>query len=107
MFFSGIDKRPVIELPPPQHQDFAPSVPVAMAQGNIGSSIVTAAARIDRRSFLAAGGALVIGLSCAAPRGRAQSAAGQALNAWVRVGADDRVTIILSQSEIGQGISTT
>ena len=66
-----------------------------------------AAARIDRRSFLAASGALVIGLSCAGTRGRAQGARGQALNAWVRIGADDRVTIILSQSEIGQGISTT
>ncbi|MFN0303807.1 MAG: molybdopterin cofactor-binding domain-containing protein [Burkholderiales bacterium] len=27
--------------------------------------------------------------------------------AWVRIGADDRVSIIVSQAEIGQGISTT
>jgi isoquinoline 1-oxidoreductase beta subunit len=68
---------------------------------------LSTAAQIDRRSFLAASGAIVIGLSYLAPRAFAQSATGKALNAWVRVGADDRVTILLSQSEIGQGIATT
>ncbi|HEV2550850.1 MAG TPA: molybdopterin cofactor-binding domain-containing protein [Stellaceae bacterium] len=30
-----------------------------------------------------------------------------AVNAWVRIGADNSVTLIASQSEMGQGISTT
>lgn len=34
-------------------------------------------------------------------------AAAKALNAWVRIAPDDSVTLILSQAEIGQGISTT
>src|SRR5215470_20274074 len=29
------------------------------------------------------------------------------LNAWVRIGTDDSVTIIVSQAEMGQGIRTT
>ena len=68
---------------------------------------MSTAASIDRRAFLAASGALVIGLSCAAPRAAAQSGSAKALNAWVRIASDDRVTILLSQAEIGQGIATT
>jgi isoquinoline 1-oxidoreductase subunit beta len=30
-----------------------------------------------------------------------------ALNAWLRIAADDQVTIVVSQAEMGQGISTT
>src|SRR5579864_6643936 len=30
-----------------------------------------------------------------------------ALNAWLKIGTDDSVTIIVSQAEMGQGISTT
>src|SRR5216684_5271468 len=30
-----------------------------------------------------------------------------ALNAWLRIGFDDTVTIIVSQAEMGQGITTT
>src|ERR1041384_2686559 len=77
-----------------------------------GAGIVTLAARIDRRSFLATGTALVVGMSCAVGRAAAQPAGSSTrnaapLNAWVRIGADDGVTIILSQAEIGQGVSTT
>lgn len=70
---------------------------------------------VDRRSFLKTGMAgaagLVIGFYlpgrfealAASPAG---SAAPAALNAWMRIGADDRVTILIDKSEMGQGILT-
>ena len=65
--------------------------------------------RVDRRSVLVGAGALVIAFQLG-DDGRAATktgSAGQALNAWVRIGSDDSVTLMLSQCEIGQGISTT
>jgi isoquinoline 1-oxidoreductase beta subunit len=68
-----------------------------------------------RRSVLKvgalAGGGLVLGASLpfgpalASARGAPATAA--ALNAWVRISASDQVTIVVSQAEMGQGISTT
>jgi isoquinoline 1-oxidoreductase beta subunit len=54
----------------------------------------------------AAGGGFLLGLSLP---GRAASGAGARFvpNAWIRIGADDSVTLMLSQVEIGQGIATT
>jgi isoquinoline 1-oxidoreductase beta subunit len=68
---------------------------------------------VSRRAFLEGAAALLVGLG--APAALAQTARqdtsarqGTAvLNAWVRISADDRVTLLLSQAEIGQGISTT
>lgn len=71
--------------------------------------------RVDRRGFLKTGMAgaagLVIGFYlpgrfealAASPAG---SAAPAALNAWMRIGADDGVTILIDKSEMGQGILT-
>src|SRR5215470_2834518 len=65
--------------------------------------------RISRRSFLttvsAAGGAFTIG--CAFEMASAQPSSSAPLNAWVRIEPDNTVTLIVSQAEIGQGISTT
>jgi isoquinoline 1-oxidoreductase subunit beta len=75
----------------------------------------TALSGVNRRQFLLtaalAGGALV--LKCATPiesvfaadTGEAARVIG--LNAWLKIGTDDSVTIVVSQSEMGQGISTT
>jgi isoquinoline 1-oxidoreductase beta subunit len=71
--------------------------------------------KVDRRSFLktSAAGAtgLVIGFylpgrfeALAAPP--AGSASPAALNAWMRIGTDDSVTIVIDKSEMGQGIQT-
>ncbi len=70
-----------------------------------------------RRAFLvaasAAGGGLLIGVAGAARAAVLAAAGGTpaagegALNPWVRIGTDSTVTIIVSQAEIGQGISTT
>src|SRR5499427_1245931 len=66
-------------------------------------------AEIDRRDLLRGAGALVIGLQAGSFIPRAKAAANPAamLTAWVRITPDDQVSLILSQAEIGQGISTT
>ncbi|MBV9968683.1 MAG: xanthine dehydrogenase family protein molybdopterin-binding subunit [Xanthobacteraceae bacterium] len=66
-------------------------------------------ATLDRRDLLAGAGALMIAFHLPISRHgvRAQPAAPAPLTAWVRISPDDRVTLILSQAEIGQGISTT
>ena len=43
----------------------------------------------------------------AAPAAPAAATGAVALNAWLRIAADDQVTIVVSQAEMGQGISTT
>jgi isoquinoline 1-oxidoreductase subunit beta len=69
----------------------------------------------DRRQFLftaaMASGSLI--LKCAIPMQEAFASPGSAatkvlaLNAWLKIGTDDSVTIVVSQAEMGQGISTT
>jgi isoquinoline 1-oxidoreductase beta subunit len=70
--------------------------------------------KLDRRGFLKAGAAgaagLVIGFylpgrfeALAASPAEASPAA---LNAWMRIGTDDSVTIVIDKSEMGQGILT-
>src|SRR5215813_6326797 len=74
---------------------------------------------ITRRSFVAttasAGAALVIGVSLrrdfmAAPAAAAAGAKPAPVNpfiAWVHIGDDDKVKLIVAKSEMGQGIKTT
>ena len=72
---------------------------------------------MNRRRFIlrsvAAAGALGIGWSVLPPRSRMGSRAtvhegdGEtALNGWVKIGSDNHVTVIMSKSEMGQGIHT-
>lgn len=75
----------------------------------------TERAALGRREFLftasLVGGSLV--MKCAMPLQEVLATAGPAdakvlaLNAWVKIGTDDSVTIVVSQAEMGQGISTT
>jgi isoquinoline 1-oxidoreductase beta subunit len=75
----------------------------------------TAGATLDRRQFLftaaLAGGSLVLESAIplqevlASPQSLASKVL--ALNAWLKIGTDDSVTIVISQAEMGQGISTT
>jgi isoquinoline 1-oxidoreductase beta subunit len=75
----------------------------------------------DRREFFkraaAAGGGLVLGLTLPAFGGRASRAAsgGQEgggaarhsqLNAWLKIGSDNSVTVLVDRSEMGQGVYT-
>ena len=74
-----------------------------------------ASTQVHRRQFLITaamtGGALL--LKCAIHPGEALASAGSdttkviPLNAWLKIGTDDSVTIIVSQAEMGQGIRTT
>jgi isoquinoline 1-oxidoreductase beta subunit len=71
-------------------------------------------ASLDRREFLRAGAAAGAGLTLAvllpgcAPREEAEAPTGPpfAPNAWVRVGTDGRVTLVVDRSEMGQGVYT-
>lgn len=72
---------------------------------------------MKRRTFLlgaaGAAGALVVGWSLLPPRQRLNTAqplalrdAEAALNGWVKVAADNTVTVVMCKSEMGQGIYT-
>lgn len=71
---------------------------------------------LTRRTFLlggAAAGALVVGWTLLRPEDRLDAnlpppaATGDArLNGWVVIGADNRVTIVMSKAEMGQGVHT-
>jgi isoquinoline 1-oxidoreductase beta subunit len=69
---------------------------------------------LSRRGFLkagiSAGGGLLLGLhvpSSGRLAGAASEAAQAKLNSWVRIARDGTVTIIVGQSEMGQGIMTS
>src|SRR5438034_831963 len=67
---------------------------------------------LTRRTFLkvsAAGGALLVGGYVPGLRETSTAEAAGALepNVWVKIGADDTVTIMLSQLEIGQAVMTS
>src|SRR5258708_40264132 len=68
---------------------------------------------VTRRSFLSvfsrAGGLFALGCSfeIAPADGQPAVSATVPLNAWIRVASDNRVTLVVSQAEIGQGIATT
>ncbi len=76
---------------------------------------VAAPAALSRRAFLAsgavAGGGLLLGAVFRPSIARAGAPhLGKEpipLNAWVRIGVDDVVTLIVSQAEMGQGVLTT
>ena len=59
-----------------------------------------------RASALAGGGLLLQSLFPVRAEAAATGGAA-ALNAWLRITPDDRVTIVVSQAEMGQGIATT
>src|SRR5215470_61081 len=71
--------------------------------------------RVNRREFLITAGLVSGGLllKCAVQPEEVLASAENdpakaiPLNAWVRIGTDDSVTIIVSQAEMGQGIRTT
>jgi CO/xanthine dehydrogenase Mo-binding subunit len=74
---------------------------------------MTTHTELSRRGFLKITGGATAGLTLgfhvpSLVRGAAAGGAAPAvLNAWVRITPDDTVTILLSQSEMGQGVYTS
>lgn len=72
----------------------------------------TTPAALNRRDFLASvgvgGAGLVLALSLPARGGapRAGKAAAGELNAWLRIAADNSITVLVDRSEMGQGVYT-
>lgn len=64
--------------------------------------------RPDRRAFLAGGAALVVAASLplGGPMARAAEGAGFEPNAFIRIGADGRIALVMRDVEMGQGIWT-
>src|SRR5437879_11411028 len=67
--------------------------------------------QVTRREFLqtasVVGAGLVIGFYLPPGRGRAAAAAGPfAPNAWLRIGTDESVLVVVDRSEMGQGVTT-
>jgi isoquinoline 1-oxidoreductase beta subunit len=62
---------------------------------------------LSRRRFLAGAGATGMLVLSGGASAQDQRGAPIVLNAWLAIGEDDTVRIMLSQSEMGQGISTT
>jgi len=61
-----------------------------------------------REALLGAAGALVIsGILGRVERAEARSGSGMPVTAWVRISPDNSITLIASQSEMGQGTTTT
>ena len=54
------------------------------------------------------GGGLVLALALPGLRGgsRAATVSSSQLNAWLRIGSDDSITILVDRSEMGQGVYT-
>ena len=69
--------------------------------------------QLSRRQFLKsstlAGGALVIGfhLPLSGRRAQAMAASDTAINAWLKIHADNTVTVLVGSSEMGQGVFTS
>ena len=64
---------------------------------------------VNRRNFLktgaAVGGGLMVGFQLPV-KSQAQTAGPLTLNAFVKVGTDDTVTLEIHKSEMGQGVAT-
>jgi isoquinoline 1-oxidoreductase beta subunit len=61
---------------------------------------------VNRRAFLE-GAVTSLAIAFKISISRADLSQGKVINAWLRIGSDDSVVLLLSQCEMGQGISTT
>jgi len=61
---------------------------------------------MDRRDFLQTTGAIGAGLVIGFRIPRARQSTAFAPNAWLRIGTDNSVTVIVDRSEMGQGVTT-
>jgi isoquinoline 1-oxidoreductase beta subunit len=66
----------------------------------------SATLEVDRRTLLQTTGALVIGFALPAAARAARAATATPIGAYVRIGGDNRVTVVCGSSEMGQGVLT-
>jgi isoquinoline 1-oxidoreductase beta subunit len=66
----------------------------------------SATLEVDRRTLLQTTGALVIGFALPAAARAARAATATPIGAYVRIGSDNRVTVVCGSSEMGQGVLT-
>lgn len=76
-----------------------------------GAPVPPAGPPLNRRAFLAgaaaSGAGLVIALTLPACTGQKPGArAGGTLNAWLQIGGDNTITVLVDRSEMGQGVYT-
>jgi len=80
---------------------------------NEGTSSLLPTSRLSRRSFLracaAAGGGLLVSLQLPFASGKAEAAATDtfAPNAFIRIGSDGKVVLVMPYVEMGQGTYTS
>ena len=77
----------------------------SLEHGTATATAATPGAAPSRRAFLQSGAALVVAFALPAT-GRAAAAGATALSAYVRIAADNRVTVVCGSSEMGQGVLT-
>jgi isoquinoline 1-oxidoreductase beta subunit len=65
----------------------------------------SAVSSVSRRGFLGAGAGLVLGFYLPS-RSRAEVGAESKIGAWVRIGSDDSITLMIHKTELGQGTVT-
>jgi len=68
---------------------------------------ISKASAMDRRQFLTAAGGLLLSFTLEAGRGRAEAAGAVTssnVNAFVRIGTDESITVLVGGGEMGQGI---
>lgn len=62
----------------------------------------TATVELDRRQFVGASAAFVLGLRLMSP-GPAEAATAQAVNSWLSIDSDNRIALTIGASDMGQG----
>jgi isoquinoline 1-oxidoreductase beta subunit len=68
------------------------------------SKLHSAARRTFLKSGAAVGGSLILGVSLPGVFRDAQAATDSTINAWIRIGSDNSITILCARSEMGQGV---
>src|SRR5262245_33838291 len=61
---------------------------------------------LQRTAYFGGGLVLALALPGLHTASRAAAASSKALNAWLRIGSDDSITILVDRSEMGQGVYT-
>lgn len=72
----------------------------------MSNRMLTKAGKLDRRQFLAVSGGLLLSFTLEMEEriAQAQGLPPTTVNAWIRIGSDESITVLIGSSEMGQGI---